>query len=134
MREIKFRGWCKKEEKMITPLFIMGSNEAVMVVKGEGCWLDPKNIMLMQYTGLKDKNGEEIYEGDVITFELNTKYGLIVKTGLINCNNLADCFVDFLRPLRDGDGLKLFDLLIEALEIEIIGNIYENSELIERNK
>ena len=65
MREIKFRAWDKKHSRM-TPIIALGllSKEAV----GDSCTLKfNKDCELLQYTGLKDKDGKEIYDGDIVT-------------------------------------------------------------------
>ena len=65
MREIKFRAWDRVLKRMLIPKFIGNGNnfcsDDLMAVTGV--------IDLMQYTGLKDKNGVEIYEGDIIGFD-----------------------------------------------------------------
>ncbi|MER0467827.1 YopX family protein [Bacillus cabrialesii subsp. cabrialesii] len=70
---------------------------------------------LMQYTGLKDKNGREIYEGDII-LEHNTDTKFVVKYD----NRHASYYLD----LGIGDGAFMVG------DLEIIGNIYENPELL----
>lgn len=89
------------------------------VEKGEGVSLEYQpHIKLMQYTGLKDKNGKEIYEGDVVTeWKGKTEHitDVIEWTG------------DMLTPSYSSQGMKtLMDI---GNEFEVIGNIYENPEL-----
>lgn len=76
------------------------------------------NIELMQYTGLKDKNNKEIYEGDVIKY--TTWFKGYESTYSINYNIV---FYDngHFSPLYNSD----------IIEIEVIGNIYENPEWLE---
>ena len=81
---------------------------------------DFKDIELMQYTGLKDKNNKEIYEGDILSNGNNEKpYKVIFENGSFRAEFEGD-FEEYS-----------FDLInIVAQGCEIVGNIYENPELI----
>ena len=88
---------------------------------------DFEEVELMQYTGLKDKNGKEVYEGDIVKIIELEGYGeycdQVKYTGKIEY-----CVSEFrIQPLN----LKLSDESI--VEIEVIGNIYENKNLLEEN-
>ncbi len=77
-----------------------------------------ENPILMQYTGLKDKNGKEIYEGDIIVEYLlpnEYDYGII--------EYLDGSFVINWKS-------KMWQYLINVSRREVIGNIYENPELL----
>ena len=121
MREIKFRAW-HKEKKIIGEILgidilhkeIFFSNEDV------DCYehTDFKDIELMQYTGLKDKNNEEIYEGDIVTLH-NGKYKVIFNTEEARFV-LRDDEFEMNIPFTNNNNKRM----------EVIGNIYENSELI----
>lgn len=134
MREIKFRVWDKKNKKM---------RQLINIVFNTGFYLEPndntlkliwfkgydiieqkdiqiqreKDFELMQYTGLKDKNGKEIYEGDIVK----------VFKGDI-------CVVEYNYS---GFGLKVIDenknygwVDFIDYKIEVIGNIHDNPELL----
>jgi hypothetical protein len=125
-RKIKFRAWHKKKKEMFFPDVHYGVN---WDLAGDILlhWWEGKpykknylkdNIELMQYTGLKDKNGKgkEIYEGDILMFETGERQGYMKEV----------VFEDGkFKPIADE--LKSFS----DLDCEIIGNIYENPELLE---
>jgi len=124
MREIKFRAWLKEERKMVNveTLFIGINRLCFGNSKTEDLFFrDFEEVELMQYTGLKDKNGKEIYEGDIYHVgDKNIRYLVVwFDSGFEG------------KQLRSTSyaGLKSW-----AKDIEILGNIYENPELLEENK
>jgi hypothetical protein len=124
MREIKFRAWDKNLMQMFP---VDGWQYSTVYVRSPNNqkWCQPKeNIVLMQYTGLKDKNGKEIYEGDIVQY------------AGINCVIDMEVF-SYLKPIdRDAwfDLDPASDKLFERSSyFEIIGNIYENPELLTQN-
>lgn len=83
------------------------------------------NWKVMQYTGLKDKNGKEIYEGDVVRIWADPKdYNGYKGHNYIGVVEWDEFILGFI--LSDGHGLKDFEF------IEIVGNIYENPELLNK--
>lgn len=85
-------------------------------------------MKLMQYTGIKDKNGKEIYEGDIVLIKLDetsTWYKTVVKfkegAFIANLIDKEDYVYIFHHGFTDDD-------------FEIIGNVYENKNLLEENK
>ena len=88
---------------------------------------DADEIELMQSTGLKDKNGKEIFEGDIVQFEdcYEVPDFLYINTGIIEW-----CQGGF--HVTNRDSVLMEDLLDgDSLDVTIIGNIYENPELLE---
>jgi len=120
MRELRFRAWHKKRKKMYYfPLeglweggFYLGIDEEDR--DAPGFYVNGEDIEIMQYTGLKDKNGKEIYEGDIC---IQQSGSLPLKKGKITINPTQGVLVD--------------NWPIWILNVEIISNIYENPELLE---
>ena len=133
MREIKFRAWDKKNNTMVkiktlfdheigTGLILIDGYVAFCRTQDGGKNFEIKSYIdceLMQYTGLKDKNGKEIYEGDIIK-DSNGKIGKIVHEG---CSWNVRFGEKYYYPLEN-----YFN--IDSINIEIISNIYENPELL----
>ncbi len=131
MREIKFRAWDKSAKVIIYDGFDIDPTGNI--------WINHFGVndqfMLMQYTNLKDRNGKEIYEGDIVRSLMQSNRGNwedFDRIGQIVFG--ADEFPSFM--VLSGD--KLFEMVTtdyyEVMDIEIIGNIYENPELLEANK
>ncbi len=115
MRTIKFRAWDKKKKVML-------NNEDTLNLLAYFV----KNVEYMQFTGLKDKNGKEIYEGDIISedFIMPPIYMIEFIKGV------------FMFKRTDGNGsYPIYDNIIKKdklLSVKILGNIYENPELMKR--
>ena len=105
MRDIKFRVWNSKKEIMENKSALAFNKNGVVLYDYE---------QLMQYTGLKDKNGVEIYEGDYMQ---DGHSGRWAEVKFIN----GAFVVEFDNEIQD-----LYDWTYEC----IIGNIYENKELL----
>lgn len=136
MREIKFRAWDKFQEEMVSVDRINFDVEEIDVVikKTESvedfysCGFD--EIELMQYTGVKDKNGKEIYEGDIY----KTEQGSICK--VIWYQNGWKGHYRFKKTYQgesyiDEEYLELRQTDCKRWGVEVIGNVYENPELLE---
>ena len=80
---------------------------------------------LMQYTGLKDKNGREIYEGDIVMQLSERTYDSV--TGVVK-------FIDGSYVIESADGKTSVYLFDEVAFNVLIGNIYENPELLEESE
>ena len=143
MREIKFRAWGKFEsyDKENTMFELPFGKD--MYWYEEGCINKfPKDWVIMQYTGLHDKNGKEIYEGDLITSPLIKaeflpclvkfgEYTDIAEAGYTSHTNIGFYIQD---STGQQTGLLNEELLIEWDSFEVIGNIYENPELVSDKK
>ena len=121
----KFRAFSIEAKTMHNVLAIDFSRNMYCLKIGKaaiGEWFWFREIELMQSTGLKDKNGVEIFEGDVLT------------------SNVQPC--KMVNPIKDGYGVVRFEngmfklgaisLVTFISKMEVIGNIYENPELLEQ--
>jgi len=119
-KEIKFKAWDRKRKTMI-PCATVDMEWHKMRTK------EKDRYILVQYTGLKDKNGKEIYEGDILQGWNNKKYGGngTFPTGYSVVEFKNGCFQVFGRPIWDA----LNDSLTPN-SVEVIGNIFENPELL----
>ena len=141
MREIKFRAWDKYQEQMNLNVE-SGIYEDPDETIDFDTVLSLERFVVMQYTGLKDKNGEKIYEGDVIevTSELFTNFG---KTPTGRYSTSLEKVIWYKNGFgtekikSDGHGMiegyKTDCIEIRAEYGKVIGNIYENPELLEVN-
>jgi len=117
MREIKFRAWHKKDKKIFT-VFNWHKGDAIDFVEkisgfnGSERFFIGKDVELMQYTGLKDKNGKEIYEGDHIKY--NDDNILVVAW-----DHFGWAFFDYI------DGVGCNEMWADS-NCEVVGNIYEH--------
>ena len=127
MKEFKMKAWLKKEKKMVAIIGIDLNYQYIRYTDDGNLFKDDyktaefKNIELLQFTGLKDNGGQELYEADVIKFNdgIDDIYGLISYndedgTYRVSYENITEHLSD-----REGD-------------FEIVGNIFENPDLHEQ--
>lgn len=122
----KFRAWLKEEYWMTDVREITFFNDEVQMISDVEGFYPYYEFELMQSTGLKDKNDKEIFEGDIVKYKLKEK----TFTDIASFNKFFACF-----GLKDdtGDWFCSFDWLLENIkqgDIEVIGNVYENPELL----
>ena len=131
MREIKFRAWDKENKRMLPVDYMKLDFGKVLYVNGETFskddgWFDYElwddKFELMQYIGLKDKNGVEIYEGDIIRAKF-----IKDDTTAIGRVSYFDKDTSFVCHLIDGDYARVHCLD----DIKVIGNAYEDPDTTE---
>lgn len=126
MKEFKMKAWLKKENKMVAIIGIDLNYQYIRYTDDGNLFKDDykiadfKDIELLQFTGTKDKAGQELYEADVILFNdgIDDIYGLISYddegTYRVSYENITEHLSE-----REGD-------------FEIVGNIFENPQLHEQ--
>lgn len=122
----KFRAWDELSKKMFQVNFIDFIKKYVCLTVDEN-WITKKGInqvVLMQSTGLKDRNGVEIFEGDIV--ENTTQIVYLGHRFEVSWNGSYACF-----QLLNGGKSSNIPLIEDFMSYEVIGNIYENPELLE---
>ena len=151
MREIKFRAWDKKRKKMWYPnndevdFYAIGMSGALYALDENGKYdytEEFEKMIFMQFTGLKDSNGKEIYEGDIVSWKAEGAIGEWL-VGIVKWEEDRFIVERVNSPLWVYEGITCRSYAIKGEfyaeyripsfewdELEIIGNIYENPELL----
>ena len=123
MREIKFKAFHKADKKMYD---VIGFSLGKWFLRGKSYPMPRSAIELLQYTGMKDKNGVEVYEGDVV--EMNS-----IGPGGVDLKGVVE-MVEGSFYIRSHENQLSTHLFNELSVIEIIGNVYEHPHLPEEDE
>lgn len=119
MRELKFRGWSNEYDHYCSGLQYDSDFGWEGILESEFEYQTDPEPLVELYTGLKDKNGKEIYVGDILMNILGLVYIVSFDNGFTKFTSL------------DGSYGALVQQYIDETEVHIIGNIHENPELLE---
>ncbi len=133
MRELKFRAWDRNKKKLHRPIKIFGVDSDLCGQADSVFWqerdtdIEFEHFEWMQFTGLTDKNDKEIYEGDIVEVIITNRFGQFKDWGPVMSEHLGNCTIEM-------DGTANTRTIDEygKNNMEVIGNSYENPELILR--
>ena len=122
MKQFKCRIWNTKQNIMLKPDDDIMLSTDGKVLTSVYKFLNRKDCIILLYTGLKDKNGKEIYEGDIIQKGKEINGWIEYENGGFHC----------VMYNKGGAKVQCFHLSLCLDEFEVIGKIYENPELIKK--
>ncbi|MDR6555470.1 YopX family protein [Paenibacillus qinlingensis] len=150
MRQIKFRAWDINDKKWHTRVLV-GTNCGHAIYDEErGQWFEFDEFCgtVVQFTGLQDRNGKDIYDEDILKFEYpveimdNGCHSIDGETIIMRVAFIQGCWIakgkavnyEFLLPLGEINLYELFEIKAYGkypVKISVIGNTFENIELLE---
>ena len=120
MKELKFRAWSKESNRYCDFVTLDESGRWIGWIKSSGVYLTTIDINLEQYTGLNDKNGKEIYVGDIVSIR-NKNRKNEHDIGVVEFGKAAFRCPFLLGKYHSG-------------QVEVIGNVHENDDLLEEKE
>ena len=127
-RELKFRVWNEFENKFMPSGFIGISDGKFIDLKNGSVHFDSDDKIVDQFTGLRDRNGKEIYDNDLVNAEF------------IHKNGEKDYFYNFLITYHENESAFFYDgdlgesiplmQISKQYDLKVIGNIHENGDLL----
>ena len=130
MRQIKFRAWDKEVNRMLFPTstiaFVLLYNGFARVESNLKCYPEG-DFEFMQFTGLTDTDGKEIYEGDVVEWNI---YPDDSKSGITSPKRIRDVVSFGMGCFKVEKRGEILGLKEPHRRLRVIGNIYENPELL----
>ena len=124
----KYRAWDSAKKEMFKDTFAITESGQVVVVEQESVASSPDyvfvdHLVIMQSTGLKDKNGKEIFEGDILDYK--------GRKALVRWHGSYASFIYRFVDEPHKRNAEWKPLYLAYMKCEIIGNIYDNPELLE---
>lgn len=125
----RYRAWLKEDKEMIDVEEINFFNGEFDFIGDAITWMcKSDDCVLMQSTGLRDKNGKEIFEGDIIAIEVEDLEAPV--NAKVFCNN--DIGVLMFHVFEDNEDVPMVELLEDnSVAFAVIGNIWEDGELLD---
>lgn len=136
MREIKFRGFDKRDKKIkcVSDLNFDAQGRVYSVrfaFEDEYTLID--DVELIQYTNIKDKNDKEIYEGHIVKL-IDVDNSESIGEVVFDKDNASFCIKEIDEDENEIECWEFLKLSVFRVEIEVIGNIFENPELLEQER
>lgn len=129
----RFRAWDKYHEIMVIIISIDFERKIVYVGREDGDrWeIHFDNLIFLQSTGLKDKNGVEIFEGDIVKVSVHNGFDYYDNEVCVVRKSRFHSGLVCINPNNDMEYRIFNQDVLEDYQYEVIGNIYENPELLE---